>query len=492
MPAVLVLCGLAAALRFYGLGHQGFWFDEANTALLVRFSPGKMIGLIPHTESTPPLYYCVAWVWGRVFGFGEAGLRSLSATAGVLVVPVAYAVGARLVSRRAGLILAALAACNPFLIWYSQEARSYELLVLLCALGLLAFTYATERQTTRRLAAWAVACALALATHYYAVVAVAPQMAWLLVRHGRSRAVLASVGVVLACGLALVPLALSQHSTGHDSWIAHAPLGVRLDQVAPQFLIGTGAPARKPLKFAAMALALAGLGWLAFGRRAPGARRGALLAGGLALAGFALSLAFVAAGSDALITRNILPLWLPAALAVAGGLALARPRVAGSALAAGLCAIGLTAAIAVATDYDLQRPDWRAVAHVIGSRPAPGAARVILVQHYRTLLPLSLYLPGLRFAPGSGVGGVRELDVVGMSSPQQPLCWWGAACNLIPSQVQATYAVPGFRELWRRRAHRFTIVRLVATGEGVRITPAAISRALRTTTLRRDELLVQR
>src|SRR3974390_1769910 len=74
--AVAALTTLAAVLRFYHLGHQGFWFDEANTALLVHFSPGKMLGLIPQTESTPPLYYMAAWVWERVFGDTETGLRA--------------------------------------------------------------------------------------------------------------------------------------------------------------------------------------------------------------------------------------------------------------------------------------------------------------------------------------------------------------------------------------------------------------------------------
>jgi hypothetical protein len=32
----------------------------------VQFTPGKMLGLISQSESTPPLYYCVAWVWARV------------------------------------------------------------------------------------------------------------------------------------------------------------------------------------------------------------------------------------------------------------------------------------------------------------------------------------------------------------------------------------------------------------------------------------------
>ena len=52
---VAALTVLATALRFYRIGHQGFWFDEANTALLVHFSPGKMLGLIPQSESTPPI-----------------------------------------------------------------------------------------------------------------------------------------------------------------------------------------------------------------------------------------------------------------------------------------------------------------------------------------------------------------------------------------------------------------------------------------------------
>jgi hypothetical protein len=55
--AVATLTALGSVLRFYRIGHQGLWFDEGNTALLVHFSPSKMLGLIPQRESTPPLYY---------------------------------------------------------------------------------------------------------------------------------------------------------------------------------------------------------------------------------------------------------------------------------------------------------------------------------------------------------------------------------------------------------------------------------------------------
>src|SRR4029077_4738307 len=101
-------------------------------------------------------------------------------------------------------------------------------------------------------------------------------------RHDRT--VQAGLSVVALCGLALIPLALSQHSTGHDSWIANSDLAVRLRQIIPQFLIGTDAPARVALKFLAIALALVGVGFLIARRRLPEARR-AMLAGGLALAG---------------------------------------------------------------------------------------------------------------------------------------------------------------------------------------------------------------
>ena len=42
------------------------------------------------TESTPPLYYALAWLWAKLFGDGEVGLRSLSAIVGTLTVPLAY------------------------------------------------------------------------------------------------------------------------------------------------------------------------------------------------------------------------------------------------------------------------------------------------------------------------------------------------------------------------------------------------------------------
>ncbi len=136
---VFALTLLGALLRFPTLDRQSFWLDELVTASLLDRGLGDVLGEIPRTEATPYLYYVVAWLWSSVFGLGEVGLRSLSALAGTATIPVAYVAGGVLVSRRAGIVAAALVATSPFLVWYSQEARSYALFALLGATSVLAF-----------------------------------------------------------------------------------------------------------------------------------------------------------------------------------------------------------------------------------------------------------------------------------------------------------------------------------------------------------------
>ena len=187
LGSVAAITAAAAGLRFYGLGKQSFWYDEAFTVFLVHQTPGQLLSFLPVTESTPPFYYMCAWAWSRAFGMDEVGLRSISALAGTLTVPVMYLIGRRLGSHRSGLLAAALAACCPLLVWYSQEARAYSLLVLLSAIGLLFFIYARLRPAPATLAGWAAASALALATHYMAAVTVVPEALLLLYWFRRRR-----------------------------------------------------------------------------------------------------------------------------------------------------------------------------------------------------------------------------------------------------------------------------------------------------------------
>ena len=140
-----LLAGVVAVgawLRFATLGAQSYWFDEAQAAHELHLSLGSMFSSMVVHETNPPLYFVLGWLWARPFGTSEVGLRSLSALIGTAVIPIAYLCGRELVSRRAGLVAAALVALSPFMIWYSQEAREYMLLAALCGLSLLYFARA--------------------------------------------------------------------------------------------------------------------------------------------------------------------------------------------------------------------------------------------------------------------------------------------------------------------------------------------------------------
>ena len=191
--ALLLIVGLGAVLRFATLDVQGFWLDEQATLDVIE-GHGEGSGLVDvlrsvqFGESNPPVYYILLSFWEKVFGSGEVGIRSLSALAGTAAIPVVYLATTALGTRRAGLIAAAITATSPMLIWYSQEARNYELLVLLGALSFLCFARALDESGHRWLFSWGLVSALALSTHYFAIALIVPEVILLLWRRPGPRA----------------------------------------------------------------------------------------------------------------------------------------------------------------------------------------------------------------------------------------------------------------------------------------------------------------
>ena len=237
---------------------------------------GHMLHEVKTSESNPPLYYVLAWGWARAFGRDEWGIRSLSALFGTLTVALGYPIGRQLASRRVGLILAGLLAFNPMLIWYSQEARSYSLLVFFGALSFLFFLRALDSGgRPRELALWALASALALGSHYFAFFAVGIEAVWLAValRH-RWKAVLPALAAVGAAGAALLPLIAAQTNPNHIGWIEESALGERFFQTGVSFLIGeTGHVIAEPPRVHYAVLPAIGVGLAALALLALGTRR---------------------------------------------------------------------------------------------------------------------------------------------------------------------------------------------------------------------------
>jgi mannosyltransferase len=369
---------LAAVLRFATLGVQAYHHDEIVTASRVlRGSFFHAMDAVGFSESAPPLYYALAWFWTQLTGTGEFGLRSLSALAGVATVPVAYLLGLELRGRRAGLMAAALVAVNPMLLWYSQEARAYALLVLLCTVSLLYCVRAQRSGRRRDFTFWGLASGLALATHYFAFFALAAEALPLLRRRGRAS--LAGLWIAGAFALALLPLAYHQMSLAHAEWISNFSLGHRVWETAASFVVGeTGdiiaRPERPELALVPLALVLAALTLLRLRGDREERRAAAMpLLVSAAAIGIPLLLAVVPGGKDFVLARNVIPALVPLLVAVAIAVTLPAARRLGTVLGAALLAYSLGFSVWASIDPKLQRPDWEAVAAEIGEPQAPRA-----------------------------------------------------------------------------------------------------------------------
>jgi len=440
---LVAICALGAGLRFGTLGLQSFWDDEAVTVGVV-LAPGlwTTLGHIPSSEASPPLYYVIAWVWTRVFGHSEVGIRSLSAVLGTATIPVAWWAARTLVSRSVALATAALVAFSPEMVWYSQEARGYALLVLLCTASLGFMAAAIRTRSDRMLTWWAVVAALAIGTHYFGAFVAIPEAAvllWLL--RERRRAVLVRTAGVGAVGVALLPLAIHQAGYGHDLWIRYLALGHRLGQAWKEFTIGRAAtPPSHLLPITHAVVIAAALVALRGGLRLhAGARRGFALALGIGIAALAIPLALRLVGEDYFYARNLIGAWiaLAVALAVAAEVRLVGPVV--------LCAVcGMFLALDVVTDTEprMQRADWRGVSRVIG--PAPHARALVVPKEGRHAL--TYYLRRVRELP-AGSSAVSEIDLLGRSSAPGP------RFGPMPA---------GFRRVSRTRSGRFYFLRYLA------------------------------
>ncbi len=207
VPA-LVVVGLmiaGAALRVSVIG-QSLFADELSTYWIsATHSLGGVVSLmygtphIPHPEITPPLYFLLAWATSQ-FGHAPALLRLPSLIAGVLTIPAVYLLGLRTVGRRAALLAATLTTLSPFMIYYSTEARSYGVMMLLTTLSTLAMLLAVDTRRRRWWVAYAVCVCGAFYSHYTCFFVLLVQLAWLLWAHPEVRrpALIANLAAAVA------------------------------------------------------------------------------------------------------------------------------------------------------------------------------------------------------------------------------------------------------------------------------------------------------
>ena len=243
-PGAALLC--AAAVRFGGLGKESIWLDEATSLITAGMAPRSVIAWAA-ADVHPPLYYLVLHFWLQL-GETEFAIRALSAVLGVLTVAVAYGLARQLLGHKSGVLSAFLLGLAPLHVWYSQEARMYVMVTFLSLLAtrllLLALVHDAQagmgsgRAARRFWLGYVIASALALYTHYFAL------LAWFFANlyalywlHQRQfercrRWVLAQV-IVVGLFLPWTPVLLHQVTTGGGGWVERSigrpPLYALLD-----------------------------------------------------------------------------------------------------------------------------------------------------------------------------------------------------------------------------------------------------------------------
>jgi uncharacterized membrane protein len=161
---IAILCAL---LRFYHLGAASLWSDEIfSRYYLDVFGLHYVLTDGLSTETNPPTYYLLLRGWMSLFGDSEVALRSLSAAASILCVPVTFLLGRELGGKSRGLAGALLFALCPASLYFAQETRAYALFMLVSTVVLwAAAVYQRDSRSVKATAFYLLSATLCLYLH---------------------------------------------------------------------------------------------------------------------------------------------------------------------------------------------------------------------------------------------------------------------------------------------------------------------------------------
>ncbi len=257
---LVILILLAFGRGVWALGGKSLWWDESLSlhrakgsvtyVLSNRITLTDNVDSIVTVDNHPPLYFLLLWAAVRLAGQSEFALRFLSLACLVLIVPLLYVTGRRLVDDWAGLAAAALGAFSPMYLWYGQEARMYAMLAFAGLLSFYCFLrafYATQPLNLRRQWRWIAAYVLTsvgvVLVHYLGMLLIAFELlalAWILLRQaGSRRAISLTMVVIVVAMLPLLTYALVVLPRGAEQpGFGFVPLPVLLRDLLNSFSLG--------------------------------------------------------------------------------------------------------------------------------------------------------------------------------------------------------------------------------------------------------------
>ncbi|MBM2826145.1 MAG: hypothetical protein HW403_209 [Dehalococcoidia bacterium] len=207
--AILCLILIAFLLRIYNLGFESLDMDEADGVYLASLPVSDLLGLLVQVGHSGYLYMLLLKGWIALAGATEFSIRYMALMPGVLVVPIIYRLGLRLLEPRAALLAAALATFSSYILHFSQMNRMYTLLLFLGILSSYLLLRALDHHRWRWWIAYGFSVMFAVYVHVFAVLLVPWHLCYLLLQFKEHPSNVAKGLVVLSgIGLPHLPIGL--------------------------------------------------------------------------------------------------------------------------------------------------------------------------------------------------------------------------------------------------------------------------------------------
>jgi 4-amino-4-deoxy-L-arabinose transferase-like glycosyltransferase len=444
--ALVALTALGFGLRCADMGQSLFGDERYTYSIVTQNGLHGVWHQVYTTSITPPLHYFVAWLAVQFGGDPTVTIRIPSLILGTALIPLTFLIARRVGGVRLALLAAGFMALSPFAVFYSTEARAYELMTFLVALSTFALLKAGDDERKVWLVVHALAAAGALWAHYTAAFVLVAQAAWALWtrRVERRRLVVAEAAIVVLF-LPWLPGYLHQrHNPGVSLFTSFSPLtagsifGFPLRTLVGHPFLGLAAvPGSLGIGLVAvlLALAIAAAPRLRAARlKRPSLRSERALLVILAVATPVGLLAYAAVGPTLFSAPRELSASQPALMIVVAllvdSLLRAAPMRAGAPLLAASAVLLGVIAVKAAGAHD-QRPAYRNVAHyldgVSGSNPVVEFHLALSADARLRQSGLSLYFkrPHPLYSSGQGdTAAWRRAEAGGSSvyyvQPMQP------------------------------------------------------------------------
>jgi hypothetical protein len=169
--------------------------DETLALFVGRGSIGSVLHTVVTERGGAPLHFLFAWSVVHLGG-GLTALRAISLVFAVASVPLIARLGLRLADGTVGVVAALLASFTWVMLFQGIYGRMYSLFLCTSLLSFLALLSALERGGRRRFALWGLATLLMLASHPYAVLVLAAQALYVLLRRERLRPALTTLTAI--------------------------------------------------------------------------------------------------------------------------------------------------------------------------------------------------------------------------------------------------------------------------------------------------------